>query len=110
MIERSVLFPEPDGPESMVTPRPATKETSSVKPPGRASFASTRSVTASSDGIGRATELVHRIEKAHRHSREDEDHGEGLGLAAGLERVVDRERSRLRFARDVAGDHQRHAE
>src|SRR5688572_3817687 len=109
MIERSVLFPAPLGPNTIVTPGGAsTSRSIENEPPGSECRATTDKVP--SGGIGASSQLDHAVEQPHRDEREDDHHDERVLLPACLERVVDPERRRLRLSRDVTRDHERDAE
>src|SRR5690606_9474728 len=112
----AVLLPVPDGPNRIVMPGGTWMSRSSTKaasPPAarRASRIATWRAGRSDPGDTAApVEAVHRPKGAEGGRGEDRDHAVGLRVLVRDDPVVDVERGGLRLARDVAGDHDGHAE
>src|ERR1700735_3097584 len=106
MAASVVLFPDPEGPKSTVTPGGTSKATSSAKPRFERSL-TRRSPDGGSADIVTAGELVDRVEDGQGEDGERQHHSQRRRVAVLLDGVVDGEGSGLRLARNVARDHQR---
>ena len=115
---RIVVLPAPDGPNSTsIDPgrRSTSRRASIAKPPANRCATATRSAAAPavSDAVfshtDRCSEYVDaRIEE--RHDQQQQRRPRRRRVVERLHRVVDRDRHRPRDARQVAADHQHHAE
>src|SRR5688572_25907586 len=120
----SVVLPEPDGPKRIVTPSGASKSTSSTNERSAArslfpfrvcdSFPTCFLIETCSMPLHSlrpaARQFVREINSGDRHRRQNQGQELRLPVCACEDRFINRERHGLRFAREVAGEHQGRAE
>src|SRR4029077_1686544 len=96
------VLPEPEGPNSAVTPSGASNFAAMLNPPSRFSTSTASMSAPVQPGAGAAREPFGRDERNQRNDDGENDERRGRRVAAGnLQIGIDRRRDGLRLARDV---------
>src|SRR6187431_882001 len=116
IANKTVVLPEPEGPNSKLSPGPKWSATSSLKP---TSFSPrcrlSRALSPADDRISEAIpSLLRQIANADQHAHRQSGHNQGqarrIAVSTGQHGVVDRKRRGPSLTGNIARDHQRDPE